>query len=263
MRNGLITFIVLLFSQITFGQLFPPFQWCYDGYQIGGSTSYNVNNSGIDIEISGFVNESCFGGTVKTGLNNTQSDSIQHKYVFKFSETISIQFQVRNVNYGTGYNDQLVFSGDPVFFESSGVTFSNDTIFPGAGSFDYDGTTNVYYAAVDSIEIIHGTGLGYNPGYIVFSEMYLNAYPPDLPSTECFQGNHFLSKENQTLLLNKIYSDVVTIDLFNELGQDIPVKYSQEDEIIRFPIGNLSSGVYFVIVQLDCGQVISEKVFIE
>ena len=97
MRNARYIFLVLLVSLISIdaqSQLFPPYQWCWDGYQIGGAISYNVNNSGIDVEISGLAYEECSLNTITTGINNTGSNGIKHRYVFRFSETISVQFKV-------------------------------------------------------------------------------------------------------------------------------------------------------------------------
>jgi hypothetical protein len=106
-----ICFLLILTS--SFSQTF---DWFNDGYTKGGGIFKNIDNSGIDIGISGLYNESkstLDPNAIKTGINNQDNVGFTHTYKFDFSELVDVEFTIQGIDRDSGlnecWNDQLFF----------------------------------------------------------------------------------------------------------------------------------------------------------
>jgi len=169
-RTALITLILL--SHIGFSQ---QFDWNTDGYVdlSGGGTYTNIDNTGINLQVSGLVNDVLLGSDLlHTGINNMQADGIMHTYSFTFSAPVDVKFTINEINLGNCWKDSLVFSGNPQLSDTAYVTLAGNVVSP-VPPIDVDsplnGTVKVRYTQVTNFTIQHGTGNGCNPGVIRFS----------------------------------------------------------------------------------------------
>ncbi|MFT5820389.1 MAG: gliding motility-associated-like protein [Crocinitomix sp.] len=185
MKKNIFSYCLLLplifFGSKSYAQIF---NWSDDGFMSNVTHYPNIDSSGIDLDIYNMQTGSPSGGEyyknwIIVGINNGADEDIQHKYILKFSETVDVEFQIKNINRDTAsgflYNDQLILHNDPIIVDSSYVKIVGDTVFGLWGSDpNIAGFLHLRYENVDSIVIYHGTGEMYNPGYIKFSPLVIN-----------------------------------------------------------------------------------------
>lgn len=185
MKKNIFVYYLLLpfffFASKSYAQIF---HWSDDGFAPYVTHYPNIDSSGIDLEIYNMHTGSPSGGEyyknwIIVGINNGSDEGIQHKYIFKFSESVDVEFQIKNINRDTAggfhYNDQLILDNTPVIVDSSYVKIVGDTVFGLWGSDpNIAGFLHLRYENVDSIVICHGKGETHNPGYIKFSPLVIN-----------------------------------------------------------------------------------------
>ncbi|MBK6953090.1 MAG: OmpA family protein [Crocinitomicaceae bacterium] len=151
------------------------FDWHQDGYvdRSGGGKYLNIDSTGIDLQVSGLVNDGGYRGGLCTGIFNMAAGAEIHEYTFIFSEKVDLKFTISDINGGPGncgFIDYLGFSGDPIFSASYGVTIVDDSLV-----MPYEnGYVLVEYYSIDTLIIRHGEGVKCNPGFIIFSSFALN-----------------------------------------------------------------------------------------
>lgn len=165
---------LLLFGEMGRSQ---SFDWQEDGYVngSGGGTYLNIDGSGIDLRISGLVNDRTFRqtGTIKTGIDNYAAGKVIHRYQFIFSEKVDLKFSVYDINGGPGacgFIDHVGFSGNPIFSAARAVEIVDDSLVVPKGN----GSITVEYYSIDTLIIYHGAGISCNPGFIGLTSFRIN-----------------------------------------------------------------------------------------
>ncbi len=239
------------------------FNWCDDGYLIGGAVCQNIDNSGIDIEVSELVEEYCsvlYGHSiVVTGIDDFGFGGVQHTYKFLFSETIDLSFYVYDVNYGTNWNDQLVFSEFPVVFYQSGVMVSGNTISPALGSSSANGVIGVKFENIDSLIITHGSGTSANPGHIYITELVIGEETANL--NEMNARSHMLLLTDYGLKIMGLSSPISNLRITSSDGREVNFTNRMENNELQVHFNTLSSGIYYLQFELKNGQLVREKFY--
>jgi outer membrane protein OmpA-like peptidoglycan-associated protein len=151
------------------------FDWSLDGYMNHSSGGFykNIDSSGVNLKITGLVNDEVLRKGVGTGRNNQQAQKLAHTYTFTFSQNVDIEFTLSDINKDTKgcFDDQLVLSGSPVVIRSRRVVISGDTLVqPIQKAHEFDsGDLTVQYLNVKQFTIRHGSGRSCNPGHIMIS----------------------------------------------------------------------------------------------
>lgn len=240
------------------------FNWCDDGYLIGGGLYQDIDNSGIDVEVSGLVDESCailYGQSIViTGINDQGIGGVQHEYKFVFSETLNVSFYVYDANYGNEWNDQLIFSEDPIIYYQSLVTVSGDTVFPAFGSSLGHGVFGVRFENIDSLIITHGSGIDTNPGYIYITELVFGDSWASLD--EFSELTHQLQFTENGMKITGISSPPSNVDVLSGDGRIINSTHLYENEEIQVSFENLPIGIYYFQIELKNGQLVRDKFII-
>jgi hypothetical protein len=241
------------------------FEWSKDGFNDRDGIFKNIDDTGIDLEISGIYAQRFNSNDrfVFTGINNGRQDGVYHNYQFRFSEKVDVEFTIQDINTDTigpfRYYDFLVFSPSPAFSNHySSINIKGDTILPNQGS-SYSPEVKVKYKNIDSFSIQHGSGKTYNPGYIVISPIIINdnkmaKHKPRLVN------NLF---DNYCVIIGQ-NSPVNRVRFITVTGQTINVDFENRDSetAIIQTRQRLAAGIYFVVVEFNSGQVFKEKVLI-
>lgn len=225
-----ILFIGLFFglNLTSFAQIF---NWYSDGFAYNQTNYFNIDGSGIDIEVSGMgLGIPEWGGPyvdwVKLGIDDNGMNNVQHIYTIKFSQTVDVAFEIGNINWDTVglfcYNDQLVIPNAQIV-HSSMITSNFDTIFASWGEASSTGWVSLKYLGIDSLVVIHGEGANCNPGHIFISPLIINGNRLDIAENEKIStkklirivdvmGNDIAVQANKLLIY--IYSDGSTEKVF-------------------------------------------------
>lgn len=228
------------------------FEWCEDGYVTGSGGGFyqNIDNSNIDLEINGLYDDYCTirydTNLVVTGINSNTPSGIQHEYLFKFSETVDINFKIWDINYGSQWNDRLVFSKQPIIYYQSGVAINGDTVFPAVGGSFLDGVLGVRFENIDSLKILHGVEIGKNPGYIHISEIIINDNALNL--SKALKENIRLSQTSNGLILSGLSNCPTKVDIYSYTGQRIEFQHSFNYDQLSISFRNISAGIYLIVV---------------
>lgn len=243
------------------------FSWGESGYisMSGGGYFPNVDGRGTNLTLSGFINDVTINGSgcIRTGIDNQKKDSMQHTYEFNFSQPVDLSFSMSGINkreVGSCYNDQLIFSGNPIFSNDTNVMISGDTVKP-TNSSPIEGVVTVTYKNIQSFTIKHGAGILCNPGHIYICalkfeslttmiqhlEMKFKVYPN--PSNGIvnieFQNNNSSIREVKVISLP---GDIV---------------YSQKvDASSQIDLSHLKHGLYFLSIK-ENGQTSFSKIQIQ
>ncbi len=215
---------VFVISTIGLGQ---SFDWSLDGYRnrSGGGKYLNIDGSGIDLQITGLVNDDLYREGVSTGIDNNAAGKEIHVYTFIFSEKVDLKFSVSDINSGPGncgFTDYVGFSGNPIFTTFRAVQIVDDSLVVPI----VNGFVTVEYYSIDTLIIRHGEGVKCNPGYIIFSSLAINQNVKRI-AQEDSSGND--SRNIQNLLFDTDKSDISTF----HIGQMEPVL-----ELLRANPGN-------------------------
>jgi hypothetical protein len=257
-----LTLIFLFFlNGNTFSQVF---NWYDDGFIYPIEFYPNIDNSGIDIEITGIVGGSWQDNSVGTGVNGNGNNGVQHEYKFKFSETVDLEFEITGINRDTTgsmcYNDQLIFVNHTAILYSSNVNIIGDTVFALWGGLPFTGQVRVRYENVDSLTVYHGEGTGCDPGSIRISPLIIN--DNFLSTNNLSQMDLELIQLNSSqLLVKNLLKLPKQVKVFNTLGQEIPSSTALNNGLL-IDIELSNPGFYFVFIELDNGAVARRKIYI-
>lgn len=264
------TLIIILFlslngSSILYSQIF---DWGRDCFKYNETLYSNVDNSGIDIEILGMEYGSSYNGNwLFIGINNNVNSGYQHHYEIRFSETVSLEFMIQNINRDTAgylcYNDQLILHGNySILLSSSNLTFSGDTVFAPWGSNPNDaGFIKLRYENIDTLIIQHGEGSGCNPGYLYISPLTINDIVVPNGYTNCESNSAIMTGPN-SIVLENLTAALKNIGVFNSLGQSVNFSIQTSTELM-IELQNVSAGIYVISVELEDGEFIQKKILIQ
>jgi len=245
----------LLFSSLN-AQVF---DWNSDGYEdfSGGGTYLNIDDSGVDLTITGLVNDSGWTGPtldwadegmddiLNTGINDYGFNA-QHTYTFKFSKKLSVYFIIDDINKGGGWLDELVFSGNPTFQGNDLVEIEGNTVSPVTSQDPFDGgVLRVTYSDIDSFSITHGRGQGfYSPGYISITEI---VFLLETSTHEQSKNNAFNLYPNPTQdnLQIKGETEIDYINIFSTNGKLVR-KEQIKSKSSELNLSALIPGVYYL-----------------
>lgn len=226
--------------------------WSLDGYVTGsgGGTYLNVDSQGTNMTISGLVSDFSSGQLgnkcVETGINDQESNGVQHHYQFTFSKLVNVTFSIDKINIGSPcYDDFLSFTGSPMFRDRKNVSISNNEIIP---SYDapIDGSITVSYDSISEFTITHGTGTSCNPGRIDICSMQLRPVSDEVVQT---LGELILFPNPARYESNiaNTYDIPVEVRLFNMRGQLLSEQVVEADSRTRLDMSNYASGVYLLL----------------
>ena len=144
---------------------------------------------------------------------------LQHEYYFEFSDSVTVSFYLSDINKGTyssteGWNDQLIFSGKPVFSEMESVNVIDSIVEPLE---EYLGLVKVTYPKTKGFSIKHGLGTDQapNPGYIKFSALHLSKeIIADLVDVYPSPSSDFITLDSKSL-------DDYQVRVFDAIGQEV------------------------------------------
>ena len=183
--------LLILALSITYSVNGQTLLWGQIGYvsNSGGGTFLNVDNSGVDITVSGLVNDSPFNNnTLHVGLNDGDSGVVSN-YNFVFSQPVNISFSISDVNKDTAipcYYDLLTFYGNPVFTNYQNVQINGNQVIPFAAfTPGVNQTIDVTYNNITSFNFDHGLSTECNPGRI-----YLSPINFEVINTSSIQNHH-------------------------------------------------------------------------
>ncbi|MFT4602026.1 MAG: outer membrane protein OmpA-like peptidoglycan-associated protein [Arenicella sp.] len=167
----ILAILIVGFNSHSFGQ---SFDWAEDGYKANshGGKYYNVDDSGIDLQVVGLYRDRSFKGqsTVKTGIINNVKGGVVHQYQFIFSEKVNLKFSIHDINFDTTtlcFFDYLRFSHQATFSNVSGVDIIADSMVTPLKN----GAVTLKFNEIDTLTIWHGMGRGCNPGFIGISPL--------------------------------------------------------------------------------------------
>ena len=257
-----IAFSIFIYS-INYSQ---SFQWELDGYIdfSSGGTFNNIDSSGINLIISGLVEDDGLimftpswadegmQAFLKTGINDF-GESEQHEYKFEFSEEVSVYFLISNIDIGVGWNDRLTFSGNPLLVADSLINVEGNTIYPiPVLGYTPGGTVRVTYNAVKDFTITHGTGSGYNPGYLLVSEII---FSPTTTHVNQHQNNidfKMFPNPSTDILNIECNAKINSVNIISTDGTLL--KTISEDKInSKIGIEELPKGLYYIQVYIEKG----------
>lgn len=167
------------FQHFAFSQVF---DWYEDGFYYNQTVYTDIDGSGIDVTILGMQTGSpnsinYYYNWLKVGIDNNGNQGIQHTYTLLFSEPVNLSFDIADINAdsidGFCFNDQLSFSGNPIFTQLESVLLNDTFVYPQVGAFQ-NGGIRVSYSNIDSLSFTHGTGNGCNPGHLFISPLFMN-----------------------------------------------------------------------------------------
>lgn len=238
------------------------FEWYLDKYANGGGTIKNIDNSGIDITISGLVNEYTHPGMedkIVTGINDQRFKSLSHNYEFTFSELVDLEFTVSEINVGACYNDKLVFTPTPLFNSASGVVIKDSLITPSTAT---GGTVIVKYSKIKNFSIKHGLGNGCNPGVIFFSALKINH--KNVSINKFKRGPWVINKlVDKSLSISGQNSVARAVHFIDSKGQLINSKFENTGtEMLTIETSSFANGIYYVMVEFESGEMLREKIII-
>ncbi len=242
--NKIIQVITLFICVNTFSQ---DFNCSQDGYvdNSGGGVFTNIDGSGIDLTISGLVNDICLSTSLYLGINNGQATGASSIYQFTFSENVDVQFTINDINMDLGacYYDFLLFTGSPVFTNAQNITIIGDTILPAPAGLG--ASVTVTYYNVTAFSITHGDGVSCNPGYISLSTVLINNV---LSINEYSQStpNIILNKNN--IILKGKFVGKPKFSIFDILGKELNVNYEIVDDLI-IESNYLPNGNYIIVFE--------------
>lgn len=199
------------------------FNWYQDGFYFNQTSYSNIDGSGINLEMTGMEtglaeSNGQYQDWLKVGIDDNGVNGVQHIYKIKFSETVNVEFHIENINRDTSgmcYNDRLIIPG-AIVLGSYSVNIANDTIYAPWDSLAPAGWLHLKYVGVDSLTIIHGEGVGCNPGHLFFSPLVINDNVIGLQSLESEKSNRLIrivdvmgkeTQEHSNELLFYIYED--------------------------------------------------------
>lgn len=237
--------IFSLFNSIAFAQ---DFNCTLDGYidNSGGGIYSNIDGSGIDLAISGLVNDFCSSSYIYTGLNDGQNTGQIDVYQFTFSENVDVQFSILDINQNlsSNYYDFLLFSGSPDFSNSQFVTIIGDSVLPPATG--WSGTVTVSYNNISSFSITHGDGITSNPGYIMISNILINNFL----STNIVSETPGIIIGNGYIKVSGNHNENPKFSIFDMLGKEMNPNFSYNDGLIIY-IDDFPNGSYYIIHELS------------
>ncbi|MFT5823998.1 MAG: hypothetical protein ACI8ZM_005264 [Crocinitomix sp.] len=222
------------------------------GYETdsGGGTFLNVEESGVDITISGMAYDFCNSISIRTGINNGVNGGVIHNYTYTFSQEVDFSFIITDINVDTEtpcYNDLLVFSGDPVFSDPYNVLVDADTIIPIIPS-GMPAYVVINYENITSFSIAHGVGgITCNPGYILISNMKFTPINSHLNTDELSKKNSFIvnSFVQDQLILGGDFEMIPELFIADIMGRKMNITYSIGEHIL-IDVSNLPNGQYFL-----------------
>jgi len=260
MFKFILLIVSIQFSTISYGQIFG---WGDSGYTTGGGYFTNVDGNGTDVTITGFVNEGTTWGTgcMITGLDDQQLDSIQHSYNLVFSQPISLWFEISEINNGSTWNDTLIFSGAPIFSDTTFVEIDGSSVLPIGME---DGQVKITYTNVDTITILHGAGLYSNPGHIFICALHFDT-TVSINHNEVWDQlilTYPIPADDRLFINNKTKVNI-KIDLIDLNGRLINSSEVNSKEIQYFDVSKLASGFYALLISDGTGLNGYRKIIIE
>jgi hypothetical protein len=249
-----------------FGQTW---NWWSDGYESGsgGGTYLNVDGEGTDMVITGLVNDfaACtfMNECIEVGIDNQESEGLQHVYHFSFSNPVSVQFDIDEINEGfLCYNDYLSFSGSPEFSNQTSVTIAGNTIIP-EESHPINGFITVTYHSVTEFTITHGEGESCNPGHIHISSLNF-----DLTSntgrelTVAEEIRLFPNPVGDRLHIENNYDTSIQVDVLNAQGRVVGQYAVSSTSTAYLDTSNYPQGVYFAHLRMEGRLIKTQKIIV-
>lgn len=249
------------------------FEWGADGYTTnsGGGVFENVDGQGTILTIT--MSPMCYditttqNGTpvLQVGIDNQLPNQVQHEYIFELSQPVDFQFRVNQLNSwettGSCYNDELQFSGNPIFFNKDNVTVTGNTVIPD-GPYPSDGTVEVWYIQTDSFSITHGSGVSCNPGYIFLWPL---VFPSVTNTTKVVEslGQVYPNPATDQVQIEWSSDEVNEFFLVDSAGRRYYPDHIQGRGFLEFNVADLPRGFYQVMLRCQDQRWLAGKVILQ
>jgi hypothetical protein len=251
--------IKVVFALIFSNAFSQDFNCSQDGYidNSGGGFYTNIDGSGIDLTISGLVNDVCLSSQIYTGINNGQNTGEINLYQFTFSENVDVQFTIKDINQSpTGcYYDFLFFPDSPLITNAQNVTLIGDSVLPPTAG--WSGEVTVTYYNISSFSITHGDGVSCNPGYVMLSKILINNFLSLDENALINNSQSNLLVDNNNVIIREEFEGNPKFEVYDFLGKKMNVNFECADDLIidinNFPIG------HYMIVYENSGIVRRER----
>lgn len=260
------TKLLLIFALSYFSSFAQPYSFnCgTTGYVAfsGGGTFMNVDNSGVNMVITGMYGDYCNGISLITGINDGGNFGVVHTYEFVFSEPVDVSFFISNITIdpvAPCHNDLLTFFGAPIFSDSNNIMVAGNAIVPMIAD-SMPTYIKVAYENISSFSFTHGEGNGAcNPGYITIGNMEFTPKHGTTSLNELGMNDQLIVNtlvQNQ-LILNDEVKEVSELTIVDMSGRKCSVALNPGEET-PIDVTHLSNGHYFLLFMRD-EQPVSER----